>query len=87
MANANSFRFFFLAQVSHKELQDQTVKFTVIDNGRLRKRQVIGHLLCSLKNISIEDGKQVGTTKEYYNVLSAYNVLWASPFRTSLLLL
>lgn len=51
-----------ILQVSQKELQDQTVKFTVIDNGRLRKRQVIGHLLCSLKNISIEDGKQVKIT-------------------------
>lgn len=48
-------------KVSHKELQEQTIKFTVIDNGRLRKRQVIGHLLCSLKHISIEDGKQVFT--------------------------
>lgn len=46
-------------KVSHKELQEQTIKFTVIDNGRLRKRQIIGHLLCSLKHISIEDGKQV----------------------------
>ncbi|XP_046649963.1 synaptotagmin-15-like isoform X3 [Daphnia pulicaria] len=50
--------------VSHKELQEQTVKFTVIDNGRLRKRQIIGHLLCSLKNISIEDGKQQIITQD-----------------------
>ncbi|XP_032777533.2 synaptotagmin-15-like isoform X1 [Daphnia magna] len=50
--------------VSHKELQEQTIKFTVIDNGRLRKRQVIGHLLCSLKHISIEDGKQQIITQD-----------------------
>lgn len=49
-------------KVSQKELENQTVKFTVIDNGRPRKRQTIGHLLCSLKNISIENGKQVRNT-------------------------
>lgn len=62
MATADElYEFHILLQVNHKELQDQTVKFTVIDNGRPRKRQIIGHLLCSLKNISIEDGKQVRT--------------------------
>jgi len=50
-------------KVSQKELENQTVKFTVIDNGRPRKRQTIGHLLCSLKNISIENGKQVRKKK------------------------
>ena len=40
------------------------MKFTVIDNGRPRKRQTIGHLLCSLKNISIENGKQVKLKKK-----------------------
>ncbi len=48
------------AQVSHKELSEQTVKLSVVDNGRPRKRQTIGHLLCSLKELSVENGKQVG---------------------------
>ena len=45
--------------MAKKELHDQSIKFTVIDNGRPRKRQIIGHLLCPLKSLSFENEEQV----------------------------
>ena len=46
-------------QVAKKELHDQSIKFTVIDNGRPRKRQIIGHLLYPLKLLSFDTNIQV----------------------------
>ena len=62
--------------MAKKELHDQSIKFTVIDNGRPRKRQIIGHLLCPLKSLSFENEEQVLKKKKketLFNTATEFN--------------
>ncbi|XP_074032096.1 synaptotagmin-15 isoform X2 [Leptinotarsa decemlineata] len=45
-------------QVSAKDMSDHTLKLTVIDGGRTKKRSEIGHVTYPLKDLEIGDGTE-----------------------------
>lgn len=48
----------FALQVSAKDMSDHTLKLTVIDGGRTKKRGEIGHVTFPLKDLEIGDGTE-----------------------------
>ncbi|KAJ8916809.1 hypothetical protein NQ315_005816 [Exocentrus adspersus] len=45
-------------QVSAKDMSDHTLKLTVIDGGRIKKKSEIGHVTYPLKDLEIGDGTE-----------------------------
>lgn len=47
-----------MLQVSAKDMSDHTLKLTVIDSGRQKKKSEIGYVTFALKDLEIGDGTE-----------------------------
>lgn len=47
-----------MLQVSAKDMSDHILKLTVIDGGRTKKRDEIGHVTFPLKDLEVGDGTE-----------------------------